>query len=87
LRRLGFALGSSYRGGLHRGGEPPRCRRGGWFRGAGGRRAGRIGDRRDHAILELGGRLGPRLVGLEQRAKLIELGALVGRQRLDLLAG
>jgi hypothetical protein len=52
-----------------------------------GARPGCIGDRCDDAILELSRRLGPHLLGLEERAKLIELGALVGRQRLDLLAG
>jgi hypothetical protein len=82
--RPGFAIGSLYLRRLHRRGKPPLGRRGGlsWSR-----RAGRIGDRRDYAILQLGGRLGPRLLGLEQHAQLIELGTLIGRQRLDLLAG
>ena len=46
-----------------------------------------VGDRRDHAILQLGGRLGPHGFGLEQLAELIELGTLIGRERVDALAG
>jgi hypothetical protein len=70
---------------LHRRGELLRARSACWFRRLG--RPGRIGDRRDDAVLELGWWLRPHLVGLEQPSQLIELGALFGRQRLDRLAG